>query len=155
MHEFGFRLLPHKARYVGIALIPLGFFFGYLYFFGGRPEFFETKVFAIITTYLEYRYFVFAKTNLLDELFAILTLGGLALIVFSREKREKEYFDMLRAKSLLKAAYITLIFWLVSFLLVFGWAIFAVSTVLFALYMIVYYVVFRILVRKQSTSNLG
>jgi len=153
MPEFEFRLLPHKARYFGFALIPLGFFFGYLYFFGGRPAFFETKVFAVVTTYLEYRYFVFAKTNLLDELFAILSIGGIALIVFSREKEEKEHYNLLRARALLKAVYITLIFWLVSFLLVFGWAIFAVSTVLFVVFLIVYYVVFRVLIHKSTLNT--
>jgi hypothetical protein len=145
MQDFHFRLLPYKARFISIALIPLGFFFGYLYFFGSRPAFFETKVFAIVTTYLDYRYFVFAKTNILDELFAILTIGGIALIVFSKEKNEQDYYDQLRARALYRAAIITLIFWLVSFLFVFGWAIFAVSAVLFVLFLITYYVVFKVL----------
>ncbi len=151
--SFHFPLFPYKARIIGALLILPGLFFGYLYFFGSRPTFFETKVFAIVTTYMENRFFVIAKTNLLDELFSIFCISGLTLLVFSREKREKDGYDLIRAKALIKAVYIALGIWLCSFLLIFGWAIFVVSTLLFIIFLITYYVVFRILITKMADSN--
>lgn len=146
--EFNFPLLPHRFRYIGIVLIPLGFFFGYLYFYGSRPVFFETRVFAVVTTYMENRFFVLARTNLLDELFAILSILGVALIVFSREKSEKEGYDLIRAAALIKAVYISLMIWILSFLVIFGWAIFLACTILFIIFLITYYITFRILISK-------
>ena len=146
--EFHFPLFPHWARYIGIGLIPLGFFFGYLYFYGGRPVFFETRVFAVVTTYMENRFFVLAQTNLLDELFAILCISGVALIVFSRERSEKVGYDLIRAAALVRSVYISLAIWIFSFLVIFGWAIFLACTILFIVFLITYYITFRILIRK-------
>jgi hypothetical protein len=39
-------LLPYRFRYVGYALILFSFGAAYLYFWGGRPSFFEIPVFA-------------------------------------------------------------------------------------------------------------
>jgi apolipoprotein N-acyltransferase len=143
-----FAPFPYRAKIISLFLIIPGLFFGYLYFFGSRPTFFETKVFAVVSTYMENRFFVLARTNILDELFAILCISGLVLFVFSKEKIEKEGYDQLRARALIKSVYITLIFWLASFLLVFGYAIFLVSAFLFIFFLITYYVVFRVLVHK-------
>lgn len=144
---FRFPLLPYRARIIGLVLIVAGFIFGWLYFYGGRPSFFETKVFAIVSSYLKNRFFVVAKTNLLDELFAILCVSGIALMVFSREKVEKEGYDLIRAHALIRAVYFTLLFCIVSFLLVFGWAIFVVTSLLFIIFLFAYYIIFRILIR--------
>ncbi|MFH0762243.1 MAG: hypothetical protein V2A67_12140 [Bacteroidota bacterium] len=148
-----FAPFPFRAKIISIFLILPGLFFGYLYFFGGRPTFFETPVFAVVTTYMENRFFVLARTNILDELFAILCISGLALFVFSKERTEREDYDQLRAKALIRSVYITLIFWLASFLLVFGWAIFLVSTLLFIVFLIIYYVTFRVLVYKTLKAS--
>jgi hypothetical protein len=148
--DFHFPLFPNWARLIGILLILPGLYFGYLYFFGSRPVFFETKVFAMVTTYVENRFFVVAQTNLLDELFSIFCISGLVLIVFSREKTEKEGDDLIRAKALIKAVYIALGIWLCSFLVIFGWAIFAVSALLFILFLITYYIVFLVLKNKKG-----
>jgi hypothetical protein len=148
--DFHFPLFPNWARLVGILLILPGLYFGYLYFFGSRPVFFETKVFAMVTTYVENRFFVVAQTNLLDELFSIFCISGLVLIVFSREKTEKEGDDLIRAKALIKAVYIALGIWLCSFLVIFGWAIFVVSALLFILFLITYYIVFLVLKNKKG-----
>ena len=143
-----FPLFPYKARLFSPLLFIPGLVSGYLYFFGGRPAFFEVPVFAVVTAYAETRFLVFAQTNLLDELFCLLCIGGLALFVFSKEKSEKEEYSVLRVNALIRSVYITLGFWLVCFLLIFGWAIFVVSTLLFIFFLITYYVTFRILVVK-------
>ena len=148
-----FAPFPYRAKIISLFLILPGLFFGYLYFFGGRPTFFETPVFAVVTTYMENRFFVLAQTNILDELFAILCISGLVLFVFSKEKTEREGYDQLRARALIRSVYITLIIWLASFLLVFGWAIFLVSTLLFIVFLIIYYVIFRVLAHKAIKAS--
>ncbi len=151
MEESGFRfpLFPNRARLIGAILFVPGLYFGYLYFFGSRPAFFEIPVFALVTTYMENRFFVIAQTNVLDELFAILCISGLVLMVLSRERNELPGYDLLRASALLRAVYITAGFWLLSFLLIFGWAIFVVCSLLFIIFLISYYIIFRVLVARE------
>ena len=151
--RFRFPLFPNRARFIGIFLFLPGLFFGYLYFFGGRPVFFEIPVFAVVTTYMENRFFVIAQTNVLDELFAILCISGLVLIVLSRERNELPGYDLLRASALLRAGYITVGFWLLSFFLIFGWAIFLVCSLLFIIFLISYYITFRVLVAQGRKTR--
>lgn len=70
-------LLDHKFRYLGTLLIIAGAVSGYLYFFGGKPDWLITKVFAVLTSYLETRTFVIAQTNLYDEIAAVFLVLGL------------------------------------------------------------------------------
>jgi len=151
-----FPLFPNKARIISPMLIVPGLLCGYLYFFGSRPDFFEIPVFAVVSTYMESRFFVLAQTNILDELFAILCISGLAIFVFSKERSEQEHYNQVRVNALIRSVYITLGFWLVCFLLVFGWAIFLVSSLLFVFFLITYYVTFKVLVHKTfKTPNIN
>ena len=70
--EYKIPLLPAKARYIGWALIVVAAVFAYLYFWGGKPDFFKVKVFALASLYLEKTYCAIIQTNLLDELAAVL-----------------------------------------------------------------------------------
>src|SRR5665811_1229583 len=92
-------LFSYRFRYLGLILILFGMAAGYVYYFGGKPDFFVAPVFAMITSYLETRFFVIAQTNVLDELAAGFTICGFALVAFSKEKNEKEFFNTLRLKA--------------------------------------------------------
>jgi len=127
--------------------------FAYLYFWGGKPEIFNVKIFAIVTTYLETRFFVVSQTNILDELAAILFISGIALISFSKEKNEKEHFEALRIMALIKAMYFTMAFWLLSFLLIYGIAIFIVSFLVFIVFLLAYNLLFRFYLLKEKRSR--
>ncbi len=80
-----FPLLKHWFRYAGQILLLIGGLAGYLYFLGGKPEIFTTKVFAFLTSYMETRTFVIAQTNMLDEIAAVFLILGL---IFIGEKRK-------------------------------------------------------------------
>lgn len=87
--NFYFPLLKHWYRYAGLALLLIGGLAGYLYFAGGKPDFFTAKIFAFLTSYMETRTFVVAQTNLLDETAAIFLVLGLIFIGFSSEKKRE------------------------------------------------------------------
>ena len=74
--ELKLSLFPFKAKFLGLIFMVLSLPFAYLYFWGGKPEIFNVKIFAIVTTYLETRFFVVSQTNILDELAAILFISG-------------------------------------------------------------------------------
>jgi len=151
--DYKLSLFPFKAKFIGLALIVLSLPFAYLYFWGGKPEIFNIKIFAVVTTYLETRYFVISQTNILDELAAIFFILGITLISFSKEKCEKEYFELLRVKALVKALYLTILFWLISFLFVYGMAIFIVCFLIFIIFLLTYNILFRIYLRQDFNSQ--
>ncbi len=72
----GLPLLDYKYKYAGILLIFTAAISGYLYFFGGKPDWLVSKIFAVLTSYLETRTFVVAQTNLLDEIASIFLVAG-------------------------------------------------------------------------------
>jgi len=146
-------LFPFKAKFIGLALVVLSLPFAYLYFWGGKPEIFNIKTFAVVTTYIETRYFVISQTNCLDELAAIFFIVGITLLSFSKEKYEKEHYELLRTKALVKALYVTLLFWIISFLLVYGLAIFIVSCLIFIIFLLTYNILFRIYLRQDLNAQ--
>jgi len=141
--EFKIRLFPYRAKLYGILLMLFSCFFAYLYFIGGKPEIFNIKVFALISVYLDTRYCVIAQTNILDELAAVLLLGGIALFSFSEEKSENRIVNFQRIKALINALFLTLVLWIILFLLVYGIAIYLISSSIFLIYLLNYNLLFR------------
>ena len=150
--EYKIPLLPAKAKYIGWALIAIAAFFAYLYFFGGKPEFFKIKVFALASLYLEKKYCVIIQTNLLDELAAVLFIAGWTISAFSKEKNEKDEYNLLRLKALINSLFFTLGLWALSFLLIYGMFIFLVSLFMFFVFMLMYRLLFRIYIYKLNTK---
>ena len=153
--ELKLAIFPSKAKFLGLALMILALPFGYLYFFGGKPEIFNIKVFAIITAYMETRYFVISQTNALDELAAMLFIIGITLVSFSKERVEKDHYELLRIKALVNALYITIIIWLLSFLFIYGVAIIIVSFLIFIIFLLLYNILFRYYLTKQRRRNIS
>jgi len=151
--EHRLSIFPFKAKFFGLAFLVLSVPFAYLYFWGGKPEIFNVKIFAFVTTYLETRYFVVSQTNILDELAAILFISGIVLVSFSKEKIEKEHYETLRIKALINAMYVTIAFWLFSFLFIYGMAIFIVSFFVFIIFLIMYNMFFRYYLKKDKYSS--
>ncbi len=148
--EFKLSLFPFWTKFLGLVMMFLALPFAYLYFWGGRPEFFNIKTFAIVTSYAETRYFVIIQTNLLDELAAILFLVGITLFSFSKEKVEKSNYESLRIKALISALYLTIVLWVLSFLFVYGKMIFVVSFFVFVILLINYNLIFRYFLFKNK-----
>lgn len=147
-------LLPFRFRLAGYTMILLSFGAAYLYFLGGRPTLFEVPVFAIVTSYAETRWFVFAQTNSLDELAFVFSLLGLLAILFSKEKHEVPEISFLRIKAIVYAVYSTSFILILLYITVFGWPIFIVIACSFAFFLVVSILIFRILIyRNQKEYN--
>ena len=151
--EFKIFLFPYKTRILALILFIISVVCAYFYFFGGKPEFFNVKVFAIVSAYLETRYFVFAQTNLLDELAAILFILGIVAFSFSALKNEKAEYNFFRIKALYYSIFIAAIFWILSFLLIYGMAIFLVSSVIFIFYFVSYNLLFYYYILKSKKQE--
>ena len=136
-------IFPYRAKFLGLAFVIIAIPFAYLYFYGGKPDIFNIKIFAFVTTYSETRYFVWSQTNILDELAAIFFISGLSLISFSLERSEQTYYHELRLKALVRALQVSIILLLVSFLVVYGVAIFIVCFLVFLLFILIYNALFR------------
>lgn len=147
------KLLPFWTKIVGLVLLIISFLAAYLYFLGGKPEIFNFKVFAFISVYLKKQTFAVIQTNILDELAAILFIVGIVLITFSKEKVEKLNYPILRGKAIKHALIITLIIWLLSFLLVYGMVIFIVSASILFLFFIIYNILFYTYLVKENIAE--
>jgi len=148
---FKLPLLPHSLRYVGYLLILFSLGVAYLYFFGGRPAFFEVPVFAILTSYAETRWFVFAQTNALDEMAMIFALAGILIIIFSKERIESEDLSFLRMKAIVYGIYTTSIILVFIYLTVFGWPVFIAIAFSYLFFLVVSFLIFKILVYSKKS----
>jgi len=146
-------LLPNRFRYVGVIFLVLGVITGYLYLFGSKPEFFVTRIFAFITSYLETRYWVIAQTNLLDEIAAVSTTIGLTMLGYSKEKDENDEINTLRFKALIYATYFSIAIWVSFFLFVYGWPIFLFSSSVFLIFLVFNLLVFNVLKYRYRKSK--
>lgn len=136
-------LFPDHFRWLGYIAILGGLFSGYFYFWGGRPAFFEIPVFAVVTSYAETRWFVFAKTNALDEIAVVSILIGLMLVAFSKERNEDRRLDRIRIRSLFYSVYATISIWILLYLTVFGWPTIILSAGIFILFLLTYILIFK------------
>ena len=146
-------IFPCNAKYLGLAFIILAIPCAYLYFYGGKPDVFNIKTFAFVTTYAETRYFVWSQTNILDELAVIFLISGLSLISFSNERIEKPNYEALRLKALVGAFKTSIVLLIVAFLTVYGVAIFVVSILHFFILLVIYYILFRYYLFQDSKVN--
>jgi hypothetical protein len=141
-------LFPFHFRFIGFLLIIIGAVAGYLYYWGGKPAFFEVPVFAVLTSYIETRYFVVAQTNLLDEAAAVFILTGMIFIGFSKEKTEDQLINLLRIKALFYAIYVAAAAWIALFVLIFGWPIIIASSFVFLIFLLAFIFIFRFMILK-------
>lgn len=143
LKEPGLFLFPYRAKFYGLLLILISLVLAWLYFKGGKPDFFNVRIFAVISAYLETRYFIWAKTNILDEFAAAFLIAGTTLFSFSKEKNESELLNSFRIKALFNSLFLTLVWWIFSIFLIYGLAIFIVSSGVLIIYLINYNLFFR------------
>jgi hypothetical protein len=142
-------LLPYKFRYYSIFILIIAIVCGYLYFFGGRPVFFTVPVFAAVTSYIETRTMVLAQTNILDEIAVVFFIISLVFFGFSRDKNESELTLGFRLKSLMFSVYITTAIWILLFFLIYGWAVFIVSSGVFTIFLLLNIIIYYTLKLKN------
>ena len=94
-------LLPYYYKAIGVILVLIAIVFSVLYLKFDLN--YTIPVFAIVSIYLETKFFVISQSNFIDEITLLLFVLGFGLIVFSKEKNEFEFLRILREKALVKA----------------------------------------------------
>jgi hypothetical protein len=143
-------LLPHYFKTIGTFLILVGIVFSVLYL---KFNFnYTTYVFAAISIYLENRFFVITKTNIVDEITLVLFVVGFGLIVFSKEKNESEHLNVLREKALTKAVISNMLLMVFSVLFIYGGGFIGLMVLnLFSVF--IFYLIYFYLSIKKSRQN--
>ena len=143
-------LLPHYYKIIGFVLALIGIVFAVFYL---KLDFsFKIPVFAIISVYLETKYFAVFQNNFVDEITLLLLIIGFGLIVFSKEKNEKESFTALREKALVKATLLNAFFLIFSLFFVYGGVFMGIMVFnLFSVF--IFYLLFFYLSLKKSKQQ--
>lgn len=116
-----------------------------------KPEYLDIPVFAIYSAYVEKTIFGLTYTNLADEIALVLPLIGLALIVFSKRKKEVPEIEIIRQKALAAALLINTIFLIVLNLLVFGTGFIAILLINLYAQLVIYLLVYQLLLIKEKS----
>ena len=138
--------MPRSFRFVGIIFSILGVVTGAIrFYFGIKPDFLETKVFAFYSSYLENKYLEVISNNLIEELTGFFLISGLFFIAFSREENEGPKVDKLRFKSLLMAVYLNFLFLIAALFFTYGLAFVYMLMLNMGVGLLAYIITFRIL----------
>src|SRR3989339_2046317 len=147
---------PFKAKVAGWMLFIAGLILGTLFAFFNLVINFP--VLAIFSSFLEEKYFTVFTTNVTDELTLLLILGGMFLVVFSKDHLEEnsqessEKLFEIRAKSMFKALYYNTILLFFSILFVFGQGFFWVMILNLLSVFVLYLVILAI--KKRGTTKI-
>ena len=91
------KLFPYELKYAAWILLIIGLVMAYLVSFDNfMPEYLNVPVFAIYSAYIKKTVMGITQTNLSDEIAVIFMLTGLALLIFSKQKNEKSFYNELR-----------------------------------------------------------
>jgi amino acid transporter len=143
-------LLPHYCKTIGTILVLIGIVFSVLCL---KFDFnYTTSAFALISIYLENRFFIITQTNIIDEITLILFVVGFGLIVFSKEKNEVEYLNALREKAFINAIIVNTFFILFSILFIYGGGFLGILVFnLFSVF--IFYLIFFYLSLKKNKQE--
>ena len=111
-------LLPYYYKAIGVILVLIAIVFSVLYLKFDLN--YTIPVFAIVSIYLETKFFVISQSNFIDEITLILFVLGFGLIVFSKEKNEFEFLCVLREKALVRATIVNAFIMLFSIIFIYG-----------------------------------
>ncbi|MDY0098119.1 MAG: hypothetical protein RBR81_02860 [Bacteroidales bacterium] len=140
--------LPHFFRPAGIILAITGSVIGLLFMLIDLRI--SLPVFAIVSMYLEKKFLTVFTTNVADELILLCLLGGLFLIVFSREKPGTPSRFNLKARSLFAALFYNSLFLGFSILFLYGQAFGIILALNVFSIMILYLIFLYVFVRKDK-----
>ncbi len=144
-------LLPFKYKMPGYILIFIGMILSILFFTINFR--FQIPVLVLVSSYMETRFFTIFNTNFADELIFISLLTGFSLVVFSREKNEKDFYNSLRLRALVKTVITNTVFMIFSVLFIFGSAFMGIIVLNIFLPFIVYLVFFNFMRRREIAQN--
>lgn len=141
--------LPYWAKYAGWVLILLGatglYWFGYQ---NQRPDWLQLDVFTAYSYFLSTKTFAIIKNNQGDEISTLLFFLGAFVIMASAEKNESPFHQANRITAMIWTAIVTMLTFLLGYLLLHGLAITYLSLILPYLIPLFYLVGFFILNKK-------
>lgn len=125
-------LLPYRFKKIGWAILVPAAILGIIYiFFQDEPSFFDFNVPAIWVDEIWKRekVFGFTNNNIFNEIVGVLTIIGLLIVAFAKEKTEDEYISKIRLESLVWATYTNYIILLLAFISIYDFSFFWVMVV--------------------------
>ena len=147
-------LLPNYMRKAGGVFFLIGVVALYIRFGAGiKPDWLQSKVFAIYSSIFEVRYFTFTENNISEEIGMLLTGLGLFLITLSKDKSESEATWQLRERAFIFTVYFNAVVFLVCVLFIFGWGFLAYMAVNLFLWLFSYNVIYLFLKHKYRKNT--
>lgn len=144
-------LISEKWKLPGYLLVISGALLSVLYFVLNFR--FEMPVLALFSSYAETKVFTVFKTNFADETIMLSLLGGLGLIVFSKEKDETDQIKRIRVNSLIKTVIVYFFFLLFSILFIYGGGFMALLILNIFLPFILYLFFFHVMKNKLTRND--
>ncbi len=143
-------MLPYKYKLPGFILISAGIIMTILFF---TVDFrIEIPVLAIVSSYMETKFFALFKTNFADELIILTLLAGLSLTAFSEEKTENEIYSSFRSRAFARTALINTIFMAFSVIFIYGAGFMSVMIADIFLPFVIYLFVFNSLKKRHKKA---
>jgi len=113
-----------------------------------KPEWLQLNVFTAYSSFISTKIFTLIKNNQGDELSTLLYFLGAFLIMASAEKSEKPFFQTIRIKSMAWAGVVSIVLFLIEYLLLHGMAIVYAACLLPYLIPLFYFAGFYILKKR-------
>lgn len=146
-------LFPSWTKYIGWVLFVIAAIGGVLTLVNDwEPSFLTAKVpaFFIDRLFEKKRTFGWVENNMLNEILGTLTMAGLLLIAFAKEKIEDEFITRIRLDALLWAVYVNYAVLFVSFWLFYDFTFFWVMVINMYTILIIFILRFNLLLFKNS-----
>ncbi len=139
-------MLAYKFKIPGMIMVLAGTTLACLYFLIDLR--FEVPILAVVSSYMETKFFTVFKTNFADETILLLLLTGLSFWAFSKEKYEDDSICLARKKALKRTilSYTGILFFTVLF--IYGGVFIGMLIVNIILPFILYLLFFHILRRR-------
>jgi hypothetical protein len=146
--------LPHWLKYPGWFLACAGTLLGILYFLIDFRL--KMPVFALVSSFLQTKYFATFRTNVADELILLALISGSVLVIFSKEKPESVNDLSLKGKALFRALFWNSILLFLSVMFFYGQAFIVILIIntfsIFFLYLFFFYFL-RVRERKAECAD--
>ena len=146
-------LLPHKFKYLGLALFLLG---AVSSFGGDSPRWLDVNNFPVFFGNDDFGMLVFfqlQRVNLAFTITFLLLVGGALFIAFAKEKIEDEFINSLRLKAFQYSVLINSSILLLALLLVWGFSFIWVLAFNQFSTLIFFILIFHILLWKNSKKE--
>ncbi|MCP5063449.1 MAG: hypothetical protein GY936_13435 [Ignavibacteriae bacterium] len=156
INKNGIYLLPNRIRIVGWLLLLVGIPFSiFRFYLGQKPEFFDVKVFAIYSTFLQTKYLSVITNNISEEISGLTILLGLFFLAFSKEKIENGNILGIRLRSLFYSNFLSIIFLGLSFLFIFGLSFVHILILNMYISLILFIIIFQYKLYKNRIIRRG